>query len=140
MITCHEFIKILEASQITISNISLILQVIIFILLLAGVYFIKGIKRNLKKHRLFTTIAIILHAILVLLIMIGPFFSRIGYLIENFYNPRIMLAWIHGMTGALAIILGISFLIKHPRNTIRWMRTTLILWLIALLIGVYFSI
>ena len=124
----------------------MVLQVVIFLLLLVGVYFIKRKKRDIKKHRTFTGIAIILHAILVLLIMIGPFFSRLGYLIENFYSLRIMLAWIHGIAGALAVILGIIFLIKGPSslarcaNTILWMRTTLILWIIALSIGIYFRL
>ena len=123
---------------ITIYDLNLILQIIIFALFLVGVYYVKGKEKSLKKHRLFMGVAILLNAILIFSIMGRSLFTYSSLLVERFYEFGPFITWVHAIVGGLAEILGVTFLFKHPRNTRSWMRTTTTLWTLALLLGIAF--
>ena len=124
--------------EITIYDLNLILQLIIFALFLIGVYYVKGQERSFRNHRLFMGAAILLNAILIFLIMGRSFFTYTGLLVERFYEFGPLITWIHAIVGGLAETLGVTFLFKHPLKIRSWMRMTATLWTIALLIGITF--
>jgi len=123
---------------ITIYDLNLILQLIIFALFLIGVYYVKRLE--IGKHRLFMGAAILLNAILIFLIMGRSFFTYSSLLVEKFYEFGPSITWVHAIVGGLAEILGVTFLFKHPRKIRSWMRMTATLWTVALLLGITFYI
>ena len=125
---------------ITIYDLNLILQLIIFGLFLIGVYYVKGRERSLRKHRLFMGAAILLNAILIFLIMGRSLLTYSGLIVEKFYELGPSITWVHAIVGGLAEILGVTFLFKHSRKIRSWMRMTATLWTIALLLGIAFYI
>lgn len=122
----------------TIYDLNLILQFIIFALFLIGVYYVKGRERSLRKHRLFMGAAILLNAILIFLIMGRSLFAYSVFLIERFYEFGPSITWVHAIVGGLAEIFSVTFLFKHPRKIRFWMRMTATLWVVALLLGIAF--
>jgi len=114
------------------------LQLIIFAFFLIGMYYIKGPKRILKKHRLFMGIAVVLNAASIFLIMGRSFLANLGLIVEKFYEFGPLVTWIHAITGGPAEILGATFFFKHPKKTRLWMRVTSTLWTISLLLGLVF--
>ena len=123
---------------ITIYDLNLILQLIIFALFLIGVYYVK--RQEISKHRSFMGAAILLNAVLIFLIMGRSLLTYSGLIVEKFYELGPSITWVHATVGGLAEILGVAFLFKHPRNTRTWMRITTTLWTIALLLGIAFYI
>ena len=115
----------------------MILQLAIFALLLTGVLYLKR-RADIKKHRLFMGLATILQAFAIVLIMGRSFFSYVGFLVERFYQVTPIVTWVHGITGGLAVVLGIIFLLRHPRKIRRWMRITAVLWVISLTLGTFY--
>ena len=121
---------------ITIYDLNLILQLIIFALFLIGVYYVK--RGEMGKHRLFMGAAILLNTILIFLIMGRSLLTYSGLIVEKFYEFGPSITWVHAIVGGLAEILGVAFLFKHPRKIRSWMRMTATLWTIALLLGIAF--
>jgi len=124
--------------SITIYDLNLILQLIIFAFFLTGMYYIKGPKRILWKHRLFMGVAVVLNAASIFLIMGRSMLTSLGFIIERFYEFGPLVTWVHAITGGPAEILGVTFLFKHPRKIRSWMRATSTLWTISLLLGIAF--
>jgi hypothetical protein len=81
-------------------------------------------------------IVVILNAISILLVMGRSFFHEFGHITEEIYELRNQVMLIHGITGGLAMVLGVVFLFKHPPKIRLEMRITAILWTIALLLGI----
>ncbi len=123
-----------------IPDLNMILQLIILATLLIGIYYVKRIKKNFVKHRLFMGGAIILNVVSIFLIMGSSFLVFLPYMIKEFYEITSFTTLIHGITGSLGIILGLVFLFKHPRNLRLWMKVTVTLWIIALLLGIAFYV
>jgi len=120
------------------SDLNLLLQLIILILLFVGVKFAKGkTQSSLKTHGRIMTIAVVLNAIGFLLVM-GP--SFVGY----FSTPPQELSTIgilstssHAFFGSVAEILGIAFVFnKKPEDIRFWMHLTRLFWVIAALLGI----
>jgi len=124
--------------SITIYDLNLILQLVIFAFFLTGMYYIKGPKRILRKHRLFMGVAVILSAASIFLIMGRSMLASLGFIVEKFYEFGPSITWVHAITGALAEMLGVVFLFKHSRKIRSWMRITSTLWTIALVLGIAF--
>lgn len=124
--------------RITIFDLNLILQLIIFAFLLIGVYYVKGREKSLGKHRLFMGAAVLLNAVLIAFIMGRSFFTYSGFLVEKFYEFDLSITLAHASMGGLAEVLGAIFLFKHPRKIRLWMRMTAVLWTLALLLGMTF--
>jgi len=126
------------AKDVTISDFNLILQLAIFALFLAGIYAMKARKKSLRKHRVLMGIAVILNTISIFLIMGGSFLNLAGFLTSRFYEFGALVTLTHVTTGSLAQVLGILFLIKHPRKIRLVMRMATIFWAAALLLGLVF--
>ena len=124
--------------QITVFDVNLVLQLVVFGLLLIGVYNVKGKKINLKKHRSFMGAVIVLNLVSIFLIMGRSFFANFGILVENSHSFGPAVTWFHATVGGLAEVLGISFLIRHPKKLRVSMRLTAGLWTLALMLGIVF--
>ena len=116
----------------------MILQLIIFISFLTGISYIQQKRMDIKKHRLFMGIAIILNFISIFLIMGRSFLGFFGIMVERYYEFTPLIFWIHGIIGGLAQMFGVIFLFKHPRKIILWMKVTATLWIAALALGTFF--
>ena len=127
-----------EVDGITIYDLNLVLQLVIFALFLIGVYYVK--RGEIGRHRLFMGAAVLLNAFLIFLVMGKSFFTYTGLLVERFYEFGPSITWVHAILGGLAEMLGAAFLFKHPRNILSWMRVTATLWTVALLLGIAFYV
>ncbi len=123
--------------EISVSDLNFIVQLLTFGFLFLGIFYVRKRVRDLKKHRNFIAVALVLNIVSIFLVMGRSFLGSVSHLTEEFYVLTPMITWAHGLTGGFAEILGITFLFKHPPK-IRWgMRLTAILWTIALLLGIY---
>jgi len=125
-------------NEITIFDLNMILQLVIFAFFLTGISYIKRSRTNLRKHRIFMAAAILLNLVSILLVMGRSFVTYFGILVERFYEFGSFVTWIHALVGGLAETLGIVFLLRHPRRILLGMRLTAVLWVTALILGLTF--
>lgn len=127
-----------------IGTASLIIQLVVFIMLLLGYAY----KRRLKfrRHGTIMAGAVFLHLITIIVIMIPSFALAVvpEYIIPKPLMMISLVGLIHGVTGILAIALGLYLVAAwrfqaDVKGCIRrkpTMRITLVLWLIALVLGI----
>jgi len=122
-------------------ELNLILQIVIIIILFTGAYYAKR-KMQYKVHGKTMSLAIILNALSILLIMAPRLFSSLSYLTLTITQPRSDIAILHPIFGITGEILGISLLAalrpcgSRRGTTIKYlMRTTLAFWTFAFLLG-----
>lgn len=116
------------------SDLSFLLQLFILVVIVAGVKFAR--EKSFIKHHKTMLIAVVLHSTGILLVMLPSLAAYIS-------APEIKLTSLtittlaHALFGILAEISGIAFVLnKMPRNLKLWMRLTLSIWLIALVLGI----
>ena len=125
------------------ATVSLVLQIVILVLLFGSVG-LKG-RKKLRQHGMTMFLAVVLHTTAILLVMIPSFVNGfIPYFSTNISDVVSIIAIVHGAAGILAEVLGVwivtswrlrkSLQYCAPRKKL--MRFTLILWLIALFLGV----
>jgi len=113
------------------SDLNLLLQIVILIILLVGFRFGKTkTDESLKKHGRLMTLMVILSLIGIVTVMLPSFVSSI-------VSPWTI---VHAFFGGIATILGVTFVFKKFGNVRLWMRFTMTLWLIAIILGllIYF--
>lgn len=126
-----------------LATVSLVLQFVILVLLFGSVG-LKG-RKKFRQHGMTMLLAVVLHTITILLVMMPSFVSGfIPYFSTNISDAVSIIAIVHGATGILAEVLGVwivtswrlrkSLQYCTPRKKL--MRFTLILWLIALFLGI----
>ncbi len=130
-----------------VATISLAMQLVVLVLLVTAY----GLKRQKKfrQHGILMFTSVILHIITVLIIMV-PSFSVIAFTITGLPSMVILLAVIHAVFGLSTLALGIWITLSWRfRQSLQYctpkrlvMRTTFILWVITISIGVtlYFSL
>jgi len=126
----------LAVRELTIYDLNLVLQLIIFVLFLVGIYYIKAERKNLKRHRQLMGVVVVLNAISIILIMGRSLMTSLGLLTARPFQIGAIMMWVHVIAGAYAEISGVLFLRKHPPNLRLNMKVTTIFWTIALLLGV----
>ena len=126
--------------EITVYDLNLILQLIIFSLFLAGIYYMKGSKKSLSKHRFLMGMAVVLNAFSIFLIMGRSLLSSLGILIMRPYAFGPLVTWTHAVVGGCAEVLGVAFLRKHRQNVRFRMRIATVLWVVALLSGIAYYV
>ena len=120
------------------SDLNLLLQIIIIVIILAGVKSGKEkTQESLRTHRRIMTAAVVLNAIGFLLVMGSSFVSYFSTPLPNLSTIGIISTSLHAIFGSTAEILGIAFAINEkPKNVRLWMRLTKWLWVIAFILGV----
>jgi uncharacterized membrane protein YozB (DUF420 family) len=131
-------------TALEIAEANLALQVGIFFAIAVGY----GLKRKRKYflHGMLMLAAVVLNAFSFFLVM-GPSLFNMGeFIFDNFSSRLALVAVFHGVFGALAEILGILLLAvwgfrASTQNCARkrkLMWPTLILWIVALVLGIVF--
>lgn len=117
------------------SDVTLAIQMVILILLLAGFRF--GRKKtadSLRRHGLLMKVMVLLNTMTLLLVM-TPSFAIEFELVLAEAEAGIPLILIHHSFGLIAEVLGIVLAFRKFGNVRLWMRATFIVWLVALLLG-----
>ena len=130
-------------TPITIGYITLALQIVILALLLIGVRYARKIRMKFIRHGQLTTIAFILHTVLILLVMVPTFSSLItiiGFL--PWWANIVILT--HAIAGTMAEMLGAILIISWRFMPLaksgclkrkRWMKPTFYIWALSLILG-----
>ena len=126
-------------------DVSLVLQIVIFFLLVLGLPFVKGFggKKNMLIHGYLTAVALIVHTVLIFVVMIVSFSSGFTELGELPFSGSINV-WSHVILGSAAEILGfvvVGFWVSKSPSKMACERVKvlmlplLIIWAIALING-----
>ncbi|HYA22379.1 MAG TPA: hypothetical protein VEG31_04345 [Thermoproteota archaeon] len=129
---------VLGTSAPLASDLNLLLQLIVLVLLAFG--YMSGKKKDAKSlatHGRIMTLATGLSALGFLLVMVPSFvnyFTAPG--VELFAGATIITS-LHTLIGIFGGVLAIAFALnKKPKNLVFWMRATLWLWVINIVLGV----
>ena len=127
-----------------LSDITLISQIAILLLLLMGYRYKKA--RKLREHGLAMATAVLFHVVVIFLVMVPSLAKNVGAL-GNISSAGVIITWIHAIAGILAVIMGL-FLVTAWRFTPPpylacvkrkvFMRPLLILWVFVLILGISF--
>jgi len=123
------------------ATISLILQIVVLVLLFAGVG-LKGRKR-FRQHGIVMLTAVVLHTIIILAWMVPSFSASFSGSI-NLADMIVVTILVHAFMGITADLLGIwlvaSWRLRADMKTCfakkSLMRVTITLWLITLFLGI----
>ena len=125
------------------TDINLILQVVMFLVIVIGLFYKN--KRKYKLHGELMGIAVVLHILSFLLVMAPSFSEAYEYFTTATSDAGVQTTWIHAVPGAIAMIMGIMLVglwAIRPSNIgacarrRRLMDITVLLWLISLVFGV----
>ena len=125
------------------TDINLILQIIMFLILLMGYFYKK--KGKFKAHGVVMGIAVFLHVFSFLLVMGPSFFGNFEFFTTETSHLGVQTTLIHGFAGAIAMILGIGLVgvwalspsdIAACSRRKRIMDATILLWLVSLIFGI----
>jgi len=134
---------IFGTSAVLITDVNLLLQVISFLFILVGLWF--KIKGRFKNHGFAMGGAVILHLLSFLLAMGPAFMDGFGFFTTDIGFSGVQTMWVHAVTGAIALVLGIVIVlawivrvsdIAACTRRKRLMDVTVLLWLISLIFGI----
>jgi uncharacterized membrane protein YozB (DUF420 family) len=123
--------------------VNLLLQLAILVLLILA-FFYKS-RQSYPKHGATMGIAVTLHTILIFAIMVPSFASLVGSL-GNLPTTSMLVILLHAVLGSLVELLGLYLVLAWALNrwnvTVchgnkRFMKPTIILWLIEIALGTY---
>ena len=126
-----------------VATSALIFQIVVLVLLIGG-YWLKRMKK-LRQHGITMLTAVILHIITILAIMLPSFvLGVIPLILANNSAVVTIVASLHGIMGITAAVLGVWIVASwRLRVSLRYctpkrklMLLTLILWVIALTLGI----
>jgi uncharacterized membrane protein YozB (DUF420 family) len=123
------------------ATISLIFQIVVLVLLFAGMG-LKG-RKKFRQHGIVMLTAVVLHTIIILAWMVPSFSLSFSGSI-NFADMIVVTILVHAFMGIAADLLGIwlvaSWRLRADMKTCfakkSLMRVTMTLWLIALFLGI----
>jgi uncharacterized membrane protein YozB (DUF420 family) len=128
--------------SILFSAVSLVFQMAVFVLLLSGYALEK--KQRLREHGIFMFAGVALHILAIAVIMVPSFISGlVPFIAAEPTDVNSVLSLIHAGTGIAVAVLGVWIvgswrLRQSPKYCApmkKWMRPTLIMWLVALVSG-----
>lgn len=119
------------------SDVSLLLQMIILILLIWGVKLGKEkTEKSLRRHGMVMTLVVTLNAIGIVFVMAPSFVGYFAIPLTKLSTFGVVSTVLHAFFGGLAEVFGIAFVLnKKPRDIRLWMRFTTLFWIIALVLG-----
>jgi uncharacterized membrane protein YozB (DUF420 family) len=125
------------------TDINLILQVVMFIVIVVGVVYKN--KRKFKMHAQLMGVALILHIISFFAVMLPSFSDGYEYFVTATSELGVLTMWIHAVPGAVSMILGMFLVVAwalRPVNIAacskrkRMMDVVTLFWLISLIFGI----
>jgi len=134
---------IFGTNAVLITDINLMIQIISFIILLAGLVY--KAKSKFKLHGSFMGLAVFLHLISFLLAMGPSFIDGFDFFTTDTSLAGVQTMWVHAIAGAAALILGIVLVvawilqssnIKACIRRKRLMDITALQWTISLIFGI----
>jgi uncharacterized membrane protein YozB (DUF420 family) len=129
---------ILGTSAPLASDLNLLLELLVLVLLAFG--YKSGKTKDAKslgRHGRIMTLATGLSALGFLLVMAPSFISYFSAPSVELFTGATITTSLHALVGASAGVLGIVFALnKKPKNLVFWMRLTLLLWVVTIVLGV----
>jgi len=120
-----------------ISDVNLLLQIIILVILLVGIkYGMTKTETSLKKHGRILTLVVALNAVSILAIMGPSFILSIDTVLAEPSKIGFPLTIVHHSFGLIAEILGAILIFRKFGNVRLWMRLTAFFWLVASPMGI----
>jgi len=121
-----------------VTDLNLLLQIVVLIILFVGLKFGRTkTKDSLRTHGRLMTLMVILNLVGTLTVMIPSFVLSFSYVLEEQSRLGFPLISVHALFGAIATILGITLVFKKFGNVRLWMRFTITVWLITLVLGFF---
>ena len=124
-----------------IYDLNLILQILIFLILLTGVYYAKR-RIQYRIHGKIMALALGLNALSILIVMHPRLVESLSFLTSTISQSRSQMTFLHPVLGGIAELLGITVVItlrpcgsKMGSRVRQLMRTTFMLWAAAFLVG-----
>ncbi|UCE43629.1 MAG: hypothetical protein JSV57_04530 [Candidatus Bathyarchaeota archaeon] len=126
------------------ADLNLLFQIFIFILLVGGIAIAK-LRRKFSQHGAMMGVAATFNTVSILIVMIPSLLGFRGLLSNPLSNPALVVIS-HAIVGILVEILGIWLVVtwavnrRNLKACVRRksaMRTTVVLWGIELLLGLY---
>jgi len=121
------------------SDLNLLLQILIFVLLAVGSKFgRKKTKISLKRHERVMKTAVGLNTISIFLIMGPSLLANFNLALEEPLVIGFPLTLVHHSFGLAAEILGVVLIFRKFGKVRIWMRLNLLLWIVTFALGVLF--
>ncbi len=134
---------IFGTKAVLITDVNLLIQIIAFVLILVGFgYKTKG---KFKNHGVVMGAAVFLHLISFLIAMGPSFLDGFEFFTTDTSLSRVQTMWVHAVTGAVALVLGIVIVVSWIVRVSdiaactrrkRLMDVTVLLWLTSLIFGI----
>jgi len=127
------------------SNANLVLQIGMGFALLVGMFMAR--QKKFRAHGICQTAVIVINLAAIILFMLPVFRRGVATkALENLSDPFYSIASVHALIGAVAELLGIYVVLRAGTNLLPesvrfsnyklWMRTALIVWWIAIALGI----
>jgi len=117
------------------SDIALVIQVVLLILLLAGLRLGKRKTANsLSKHGMLMKVMVLLNTGVLLLVMLPSFVIAFDFVLAE-VATGVPLILVHHSLGLIAEVLGVTLIFRKFGDVRLWMRVTFSVWFVALLLG-----
>jgi hypothetical protein len=134
-----------SAIQLAFGPVNLGFQIIILSLVLIG-FFLKSKRRN-YLHGVFMFVAVILNIVSFALVM-GPSILGFEVIVVQPLSNISVIAVVHGVIGGIALISGVVLAfswrlqrsVKNCLKRKKIMKPTIILWILALMFGIWLYI
>jgi len=126
-------------TPVALSQLTLNVMLVAFGISLMGMIFgrLMKTKDSLLQHRWTLTAAIILAFVAISLVMVPTAFSFYIDPDLEFFSSLSITTTIHGIVGFPAVVTALIYVFGDlPAKTKKWMRTTAILWIASLVLGV----
>jgi len=121
------------------SDLNLLLQVVILVLLIVGFKLGKEkTGKSLKRHGKIMVIVVALTALSFVFVMAPSFANYVSSPQSELSLIGILPTLLHALLGSLAGFFGIAFAFnKKPKKTRLWMRLSMLFWIIVLILGFF---
>lgn len=119
------------------SDLNLLLQVVILVILIVGFKFGKEkTGKSLRRHGNLMAVVVVLTAIGAILVMAPSFVNYFSTPLPELSTTGIVSTSLHGLFGGLAELFGVAFAFnKKPKSIRLWMRLTMLFWVVSLILG-----
>ncbi|MGB8781152.1 MAG: hypothetical protein WCD81_10955 [Candidatus Bathyarchaeia archaeon] len=126
-----------------LSDVNLLLQLAILVVLILAVFF--KARQSYLRHGALMGIAVTLHTVLIFSIMVPSFASLVGSFGNLLWSSALVIL-LHAVLGSLVELLGLYLVLAWALNrwnvkvcfgNKRFMKPTIILWLIEIALGTY---